>query len=250
MHEVIDYNALNWVRKELGETLKQSRLHFEEYTGNKGRADALHDCAALLHQARGPLKMVELNGADLLAAEMEEVVSDLLNGEVASPETVHEVLMQAFLQLPDYLSRLCAGKQDAPAVLLPVINSLRTVRGIKPLQEATVFSPDLTVHIPTSVFNLPAARTEQDILNLARSARVRFQAGLLEWYRGNDAGNGLTILLAVLEELQENSTREPVARFWWVSSGLAEALLSGELAGSPAVKQLFGQIDRQIKRLM
>jgi len=250
MHEAIDYNALNWVRKELGETLKQSRLHFEEYAGNKDRADVLRDCATLLHQARGPLKMVELNGADLLAAEMEEVVSDLLNGEVARPETVHEALMQAFLQLPDYLSRLCAGKQDAPAVLLPVINSLRTVRGIKPLQEAAVFSPDLTVHIPTSIFNLPAARTEQDILNLARSSRVRFQTGLLEWYRGNDSGNGLTTLCNVLEELQENATREPVARFWWVSSGLAEALLTGVLAESPAVKQLFGQIDRQIKRLM
>jgi chemosensory pili system protein ChpA (sensor histidine kinase/response regulator) len=250
MHEAIDYNALNWVRKELGETLKQSRIHFEEYAGNKDRADALHDCAALLHQARGPLKMVELNGADLLAAEMEEVVSDLLSGEVSNPEAVREALMQAFLQLPDYLSRLCAGKQDTPAVLLPVINSLRTVRGIKPLQEATVFSPDLAVHIPTSVFNLPAARTEQDILNLTRSARVRFQAGLLDWYRGGDTGNGLTTLCAVLEELQENATREPVARFWWVSSGLAEALLAGALAESPAVKQLFGQIDRQIKRLM
>jgi chemosensory pili system protein ChpA (sensor histidine kinase/response regulator) len=250
MHEAIDYNALNWVRKELGETLKQSRLHFEEYAGNKDRADALHDCAALLHQARGPLKMLELNGADLLAAEMEEVVSELLNGEVSGSEAVREVLMQAFLQLPDYLSRLCAGKQDAPAILLPVINSLRTVRGIKPLQEATVFSPDLTVHIPTSVFNLPAARTEQDIQDVARSVRVRFQAGLLEWYRGNDAGSGLATLRTVLEELQKNATREPVARLWWASAGLAEALVAGALAASPAVKQLFGQIDRQIKRLM
>ena len=60
--------------------------------------------------------------------------------------------MQAFLQLPDYLSRLHSGKTDNPAALLPVINSLREVRGVPPLEESVVFAPDLTAPVLPEVF--------------------------------------------------------------------------------------------------
>ena len=81
MNEAIDYNALNWVRQELGEVLKQSCQFLEEYAGNRDNLACLHDCARNLHQARGPLGMVGLKGADQLAFEMEEVIADLLAGK-------------------------------------------------------------------------------------------------------------------------------------------------------------------------
>ena len=95
MHEAIDYNALGWVRKELGETLKQARLQLEEYAENTGNETLLQGCAAHLHEALGPLQMVNIKGAVLLATEMEGVVADLQQGTVEEAEVA---LKEAILE--------------------------------------------------------------------------------------------------------------------------------------------------------
>jgi len=250
MDEAIDYNALSWVRQELDETLKLARVQLEEYAAGADNKTLLQKSAVQLHEALGPLQMVGIKGAVLLTSEMEEVIADLLQGSVEEKETALELLMQAFLQLPDYLSSIRSGKKDNPAVLLPVINSLRATRGEQPLQETAVFSPNLSVRVPVSVFDVRAKKEKQDIPAMARAARVRFQSGLLAWYRGSDENAGLQTLIDVLVQLQQSALSEPVARVWWIGAGVAEALRDGDLEETTEIKQLFGQLDRQVKRLM
>jgi len=250
MDEAIDYNALSWVRQELEETLKLGRVQLEEYATGAENKKLLQKCTVQLHEALGPLQMVGIKGAVLLTSEMEEVIADLLQDSIEEKETALELLMQAFLQLPDYLSSIRSGRKDNPAILLPVINSLRATRGIQPLQETAVFSPDLSVRVPASVFDVRAKKEEQDVPAMARAARIRFQSGLLAWYRGSDRHAGLQTLIDVLSHLQKSALSEPAARVWWTGAGVAEALRDGELEETTEVKQLFGQLDRQVKRLM
>ncbi|MGB5261066.1 MAG: Hpt domain-containing protein [Gammaproteobacteria bacterium] len=249
MQEAIDYNALSWVRQELAATLKQARHHLEEYAGNKSR-ESLQGCVAHLHEARGPLQMVNLKSADLLTGEMEEVLADLLLDSIDQPETALELLMQGFLELPEYLYSLRAGRSDRLDVLFPLVNSLRATRDEQPLEEDAIFSPDLSVRVPDSVFDVRAEHPQQDVTALARAARIRFQGGLLEWYRNGDNGNGLQPLVDILDHLRQNAASEPVARLWWVAGGIAELLQHGALEVTPGIKRLFSQIDRHIKRLM
>jgi len=250
MDEAIDYNALGWVRQELDDTLKLARVQLEEYAAGTENKALLQKCAAQLHEALGPLQMVGIKGAVLLTSEMEEVVADLLQDAIEEKETSLELLMQAFLQLPDYLSSIRSGRKDNPAVMLPVINSLRATRGEQPLQETAVFSPNLSARVPASVFDVRAKKEQHDIPALARAARVRFQGGLLSWYRSGDGESALQPLIDVLVHLQERALSEPVARVWWIGAGVAEALRDGILDETTEIKQLFGQLDRQIKRLM
>jgi chemosensory pili system protein ChpA (sensor histidine kinase/response regulator) len=250
MHEAIDYNALGWVRKELGETLKQARLQLEDYAADTANEILLRNCATQLHEALGPLQMVGIKAAVLLTTEMEELVSDLLQGTVDQSETAIELLMQAFLQLPDYLSSIRSGREDKSQALLPLINSLRATRGEQPLQKTAIFSPNLSVRVPSSIFDVRADPARQDVQSMARAARIRFQGGLLEWYRNAESHAGLQTLVEVLEDLQQCAASEPAARIWWVGAGVAEALRDGLLDESVETKQLFGQLDRQIRRLM
>ena len=250
MHEAIDYNALGWIREELGETLNQARVQLESYAADTANESVLQCCATQLHEALGPLQMVGVKGAVLLATEMEEVVADLLQGTIEQTETAMELLMQAFLQLPDYLSNIRSGRQDRPQMLLPLINSLRATRGEQPLLQTAIFSPNLSVRVPASIFDVRAAPVRQDVPSMARAARIRFQGGLLEWYRNAEGNVGLQTIVDVLDDLQQCAASEPVARIWWVGACLAEALRDGLLDESVATKQLFGQLDRQIKRLM
>ncbi|MCK5382704.1 MAG: hypothetical protein KAJ65_03005, partial [Gammaproteobacteria bacterium] len=250
MDEAIDYNALGWVRQELDETLKLARVQLEEYAAGAENKTLLQKCAAQLHEALGPLQMVGIKGGVLLTSEMEEVIADLQQDAVEEKETALELLMQAFLQLPDYLSNIRSGRKDNPAVMLPVINSLRAIRGVEPLQETAVFSPDLSARVPASVFDVRAKKEQHDIPALARAARVRFQGGLLSWYRGSDGMSAMQTLIDVQVHLQESALSEPAARVWWIGAGVAEALRDGDLEETAEIKQLFGQLDRQVKRLM
>ena len=250
MHEAIDYNALSWVRTELGDTLNQARVLLEEYAADTSNKSLMQQCATKLHEALGPLQMVGLKGAVLMTSEMEEVVADLLQDAIGQPDTALEFLMQGFLQLPDYLSSLRSGRKDRPQLLLPLINSLRATRGEQPLELAAMFSPNLSARVPVSVFDVRAKPVCEDIPAMARSSRVRFQSGLLEWYRNADGESGLATLVDVLDHLQKNAASEPVARIWWVGSAIAEALRVGALEVTVETKQLFGHLDRQIKRLM
>jgi len=250
MREAIDYYALSWIRQEVGVTLKQARQELEEYAEGEQRKELLQGCAAHLHEARGPLQMVNIKGADLLTCEMEEAIADLLLETVAEKEILLEQLMQGFLELPEYLSNLRSGKQDKPRLLFPLINSLRASRGLQPLKEEAVFSPDLTARMPVSEFDEHADHEAINVTTLARSARVRFQSGLLEWYRDSSTNQGLHILVEVLEHLQKSACSEPAARLWWAGAGVAELLRDGVINVNSVVKRLFGQLDRQIKRLM
>jgi chemosensory pili system protein ChpA (sensor histidine kinase/response regulator) len=250
MHDAIDYNALSWVRKELGETLRQARLELESYADGNASNELLQRCAAQLHQARGPLRMVSLKGADLLACEMEEAIADLLLGTVTDKDTLLEFLMQGFLELPEYLSSLRSGRRDMPMAMFPVINSLRATRGLEPLREEAIFSPNLSRRVPSDVFDVRAWHDESELAANARTARVRFQAGLLEWYRGGQDNQGVDELLDALEYLQGIACSEPAARLWWVGAGVAELLRDGALQESAVLKRQFGQLDRNIKRLM
>jgi chemosensory pili system protein ChpA (sensor histidine kinase/response regulator) len=250
MNEAIDFSALNWVRQELRETLKQGRQFLEEYAEGAGDVASLHQCMASLHEARGPLRMVELLGADLLAMEMEEVVNDLIHDRIAAPGQAQEALMQAFLQLPDYLSRLKSGQPDVSDILLPSINELRSMRESEPLGESVLFHPDLMLPMPHTAFSADRSTPVADVQAIAKARRHRFQAGLLEWYRGAAGDTGLQQMHAVLVSLQQASAYEQTARLWWLAAGLVEALLHRSLETTAYTRQLFGQVDRQIKLLI
>jgi chemosensory pili system protein ChpA (sensor histidine kinase/response regulator) len=250
MNEAIDYTALNWVRQELNEKLKQARQCLEEFAESNRNPQILESCISSLHEARGPLHMLGLQGAAWLAWEMEAAVKALSEGRLAPTAESLETLMEAFVQLPDYLSRLRGSRCDVPMALLPRINRLRALSGEAPLPEDAIFNPDLTIPVPVECYNSRSLVDVPDVQNLAGTYRQRFQAGLVEWYRTGGIDAGLQKLHEVLTNLQQASKIEAVARLWWFSAALAEALTRGDLTVSTGIKQLFGRIDRQLKRLI
>ena len=95
-----DYVALEWVKGEIAETLKQARQALESYVENPQDPTRMGFCLAYIHQVRGTLQMVEFYGAALLAEEMEYLTQALIDGKVASQSEALEVLMQDIMKLP------------------------------------------------------------------------------------------------------------------------------------------------------
>lgn len=109
-----DYVALEWVKGEIAETLKQAYFALDRLIEDPQALHALEQCLAGIHQVHGSLQMVEFYGAALLAEEMEQLAAALQRGMVAHRDEAIRLLQQALGQLPIYLDRVLSARRDLP----------------------------------------------------------------------------------------------------------------------------------------
>ncbi|MEK1906655.1 MAG: Hpt domain-containing protein [Pseudomonas sp.] len=245
-----DYVALEWVKGEIAETLKQARQALEAFVENTQDATRMRFCLTYVHQVHGTLQMVEFYGAALLAEEMEHLAQALLEGRVPNQGEALEVLMQAILQLPVYLERIQTARRDLPMVVLPLLNDLRTARGEKLLSETSLFSPDLSGRQPAlSHESLDKLRTAE-LPVLLRKLRQMLQMALVGVIRNQDLGTNLGYMARVFARLETLCREAPLGPLWQIASGLVEGLANSSVVNSASVRTLLRQVDKELKRLV
>ena len=138
----VEYNSLSWVKVQLDDVLSDAQSNLSEYIDNK-QDEHLENCIEYLQLIYGTLQMVEVYGGAMLAQEMLQTTTALLEGGVDNNEDAYDVLMRAMLQLPDYLETIQAGSKDTPITLMPLFNDLRAARKEGLLSESALFSPEI-----------------------------------------------------------------------------------------------------------
>ena len=242
-----DYVALEWVKDEIGETLKLARTALDGYALQPS-PEALAQCLACVHQVHGSLLMVEFYGAALLAEEMELLVIALQQRRVSQLDEAVRVLQQAFTQLPLYLDRVHSARRDWPLVVLPLINDLRTARGQPLLSETSLFSPPLQALPPLEPEALAQLPT-QDLSERVSAWRQTLQSALLGLLRGHDVPSQLEQLADVFAQLEAHCRGAPLNALWKIASALVEGMLKGKVANSPALRSLLRETDKPLQRL-
>ncbi|WP_407314552.1 Hpt domain-containing protein [Pseudomonas sp. nanlin1] len=135
MTEQHDYVALEWVKGEIAETLKEARTALDAFIDGPRSDAAMAQCLNCLHQVHGSLTVLAFAGAERLAEELEQLAIALASGEVERQADAVQWLHRAFELLPAYLERVHLARADLPEVLLPLLNDLRAARGVGPLHE-------------------------------------------------------------------------------------------------------------------
>lgn len=245
-----DYVALEWVKGEIAETLKQARQALESYVENPQDPTRMGFCLAYIHQVRGTLQMVEFYGAALLAEEMEHLTQALIDNRVTSQGEALEVLMQAILQLPVYLDRIQSARRDLPMVVLPLLNDLRTARGEKLLSETSLFSPDLSQSSPVLPVDALARLRTAELPALLRKLRQMLQVALVGVIRNQDLPTNLGYMARVFARLESLCKDAPLGRLWVIASATIEGLANGSIANGTSMRNLLRQVDRELKRLV
>nr|WP_312969282.1 Hpt domain-containing protein [Pseudomonas sp.] len=244
-----DYVALEWVKGEIAETLKQARQALEAFVENPQDSTRMRFCQTYVHQVHGTLQMVEFFGAALLAEEMEHLSQALIDGRVANQGEALEVLMQAILQLPIYLDRIQTARRDLPMVVLPLLNDLRAARGEKLLSETSLFSPDLSARAAAlSPESLTQLRTAE-LPVLLRKLRQMLQVALVGVIRQQDMDTNLGYMARVFARLETLCKSAPLESLWQIASGVVEGLSNGSIANGTSVRTLLRQVDKELKRL-
>ena len=244
-----DYVALEWVKGEIAETLKQAYFALDRLIEDPQALHAPEQCLAGIHQVHGSLQMVEFYGAALLAEEMEQLAAALQRGMVAHRDEAIRLLQQALGQLPIYLDRVLSARRDLPLVVLPLINDLRSARGEGLLAETSLFSPQLQELPPLTDAQL-ALLEPADLPNVLRKLRQMLQMGLVGLLREQDDSTNLGYLAKVFARLETLCADAPLSPLWQVASALVEGMLGGRIDNSPALRSLFKETDKELKRLL
>ncbi|MGA4447607.1 Hpt domain-containing protein [Ectopseudomonas chengduensis] len=245
-----DYVALEWVKGEIGETLKQARQALEAFVENPQDPTRMRFCLTYVHQVHGTLQMVEFYGAALLAEEMEQLAKALMEGRVANQGEALEVLMQAILQLPVYLDRIQTARRDLPMVVLPLLNDLRAARGEKLLSETSLFSPDMSARLPALPSDSLARLRTAELPVLLRKLRQMLQMALVGVIRNQDLATNLGYMARVFARLETLCKDAPLGGLWQIASGMVEGLANGSVVNGTSVRTLLRQVDKELKRLV
>ncbi len=242
-----DFGALNWVKSELDETIRQARCALENFVEQPTEPSTILSCIKDIHQVQGILHVVQLYGPAMLAEEMELVAVALRDGKIRQLEDAAEALMLALIQFPDYLEKLQGGEPDIPLVILPLMNDLRAARDASLLSEAALFSPALE---GSQVVGRVDGDINHQLPDIARRIRHRYHLGLLNWFRNMGDEKAFQLLAGVLGELAQHAGSEQVHRLFWVAQSVVEGLKEGDVGSGVAVKLLLGKVDREIKRII
>ncbi|WP_293672413.1 Hpt domain-containing protein [Thiolapillus sp.] len=243
-----DYATLRWVKEGMDETILLARQALEEYVSAGFTGEGIQVYLQHVHQLLGTLRMVQVYGAGMLVEEMERVARLLTEGDISGNERIAESLMLGLVQLPPYLQRLEKGEPDIPLVLLPVLNDLRALRDLHPASEIVLYAPNLDRLVEREPV-VPGSGNKQ-IPQIVRGLRNRYHKGLLLWYRENDLDQGLHEVLDVLQKINAVAGTLRLRRLMDAAEALVVTLIDGEFTADADVKQLFGRIDRVMKRLI
>ena len=245
---VVDRKTLAWIKDGVDETLNSVLGSLDEYIENPEDVSPIEECISPLHRVKGAVEMVGIEGATMLASEMEQLATALAGKKVKHQAEAVEVLAAGILQLPGYLESLYHGNPDLPLLLLPMLNDFRASQDNELFTEGDFFSPNLSVKVP--VKSISRSTVTGNVSTVAKKLRPGYLSGLLGVFTGKDLENSLEKLTLVLDNLLIASTTEKEEQLWWVALGVVESLKEQGLESSVSIKILLGRVDLQIKRII
>ena len=176
-----DIGPLTWVKGEIDAALAKAREQLTLFAGNTADAGPLKFAQTHLHQVKGAIQMVGLDGLARFCEEVERLLAALEKRELEADGDRLDLVDQGLVALGKYLDDLMAGAPDVPLRLFPAYRALLEARGVERISEADLFFPDLSVRAP----RLPGepAVSEDAFPRHVRGERSKYQKGLLHWLR-------------------------------------------------------------------
>jgi chemosensory pili system protein ChpA (sensor histidine kinase/response regulator) len=242
-----DTGPLSWVIGEIREALGRSRAALDEAAaqGADARATSLQHAKTHLHQAHGALQMVDVEGVGLMTQAAEQALERMRDGSLDCNGASCAAVAEGYQAVVEYLDELLAGAAPQPARLFPYYRALQEVLGAARIHPSDLLFVDLSVSVALPPHHAPEAPDYA-------ACRTRFEKSLLPFLKSADPeaqrvhALALVDAIALVEQAQQDA---PARTFWLAMRSFAELVADGQLSSDLYVKQLFGLINLQIRRL-
>ncbi|MFT7490763.1 MAG: chemosensory pili system protein ChpA (sensor histidine kinase/response regulator) [Pseudohongiellaceae bacterium] len=243
------YTALEWVVRDINETLQESQRVLENYASDPREVTQLRLCQGLVHQVYGSLEMVGFHGAAMIAEEIEELCQALLDNKINKPTEGLEVLTQAIVQLPPYLEKIQRTQRDYPTSAISLLNDIRSVRGANLLSESTLFTPKMS-HAQVVVGNAASVtRDDVQLKLLISKLRKMYQYAAAGIANQVNVDKNYEYLLKVSDRLGKLLTGTKRFQIWHVAYAVVDGLSKGCIASSAGTRNLLCELDSELKEL-
>jgi chemosensory pili system protein ChpA (sensor histidine kinase/response regulator) len=248
-----DTGPLSWVLGEIRDALERSAKALQDAVGRSPEAQPtlLLHAKSHLHQAHGALQMVDVGGVERLTGAAEQVLDRFKDGSLALDEGGAAAVDEAYRALVEYLEELLAGTHQPvhpqPLRLFPYYRALQELLGER-VHPGDMLALDLAeALLPAGA----AANVAASVPDYAAS-RALFEKALLPFLKAADPDAQRTQAGAMRDALAPvtRAQAEPRSRaFWLALQTVADLAAQGQLASDIYLKQLFGQVNLQLRRM-
>ncbi|MDN4057921.1 Hpt domain-containing protein [Massilia sp. YIM B02769] len=241
-----DTGPLSWVIGEIRDALERSGSALNDAAARSFEAQPtlLLHAKTHLHQAHGALQMVDVEGVGLVTAAAERALDGFKDRSLACTPDNAKAVRDAYGAIGEYLEELVAGAAPQPARLFPYYRALQELLGAERIHPSDLLVVDtaLTLDLPA-----PPDAGAPDYAG----CRARFEKSLLPYLKSTDPqaqrqhAQALADAIAPLAQSGDARART----FWTALHGFADLVAAGALPADLYVKQLFGQVNLQLRRL-
>lgn len=239
MLQATHYNtsSLGIVKTELLTSFQSAEQIFHSILEESTVGD-LSSLRDLLDQTRGTLKLLQLEGVDMVAEQMAFFIDEICTGSSSLDDVATTALGRGFMVLPRYLDYVLQCHQQCPFLLQDTINELLFARKKAPLLESYFYKnqlPDIT----------SACMIKDGDDKAFRRFKHLFQAGLLGILKSPTSETAYTLMLRGLERISDmllDQVSYPV-----LLAAVVESFRDGGLQLTTARKRLLATAERALK---
>ncbi|MFZ6842802.1 Hpt domain-containing protein [Undibacterium sp. RuTC16W] len=249
--EQFDIGPLSWVMGEVREAITSAGKLLSDAVvqDDDSKSTMLLHAKSYLHQAHGALQIVDIDGVSIVTETIEDLIERLQSGQLEMSPAHIDVINDAFHAILRYLEDLLSGSAHQPVRLFPYYRALLELKGAERIHPADLFFPSLSVQeqIPELTIAHHVAAVNYT------SLRQRFEKLLLTVLTSKDNAQQLLAVKAMhdlIGEIEHAQVTPQAKAFWLVMRGFAEAVAQGAIENKQYVKQIFGRINLQIRRLV
>ena len=246
-----DIGPLSWVMAEVREAITNAAKLLSDAIGQDAETQptSLLKAKSYLHQAHGALQIVDIDGVSIVTETIEDIIERLQSGQLEINRAHVDVISDAFHAVLRYLEDLLAGSAHQPVRLFPYYRALLEIKGAERIHPADLFFPSLSVQekIPELTVISNAKQVNYS------TSRLRFEKLLLTVLTHKDRKQQLAAVQAMhdlIKEIEQAQNTSQAKAFWLVMRAFAEAVAQGLIENKQYVKQIFGRINLQIRRLV
>ncbi|WP_230419139.1 Hpt domain-containing protein [Undibacterium griseum] len=249
--EQFDTGPLSWVMPEVREAMTNAGKMLTDALAQDidVRSTTLLHAKNYLHQAHGALQIVDIDGVSIVTETIEELIDRLQSAQLEMTQANVDVILDAFHAVLRYLEDLLSGSVHQPVRLFPYYRALLELKGAERIHPADLFFPALSAKEKIPELAVAQAVVPANYTDL----RQRFEKLLLTVLTGKDPQKqqlALTSMHELIREIDHAQTNSQAKAFWVVMRAFVEAVTNGQIENQQYVKQIFGRINLQIRRLM
>jgi len=245
----LDIGPLAWVKSEIDQALARADEALEKAKGEADDSASIQFAQTHLHQARGALSIIGLDGLTQFASALDQLLSALVNEEISQRDKGLELALRAIAVIGNYLEELINGAPDQPLRLYPLYAEMVAARQNKSsvwVSPSDLFFPDLS---PRPRRKTVPQLSETELHSRLHAARARFERGLLQWLKQPASAEGAPNMRNAAIELQNLLSSATQNTLWWTAEAFFDCLSQSALPENPEIKQICATLHREIRRL-